>query len=214
MVVRVLLIADLHGQFGKLERFLEEDPDMIFIAGDITDFGPPEEVKKLLSRIDQPCFAVPGNCDPRECVNALEDSDAVCLHCSGITLGKITLAGLGGSNPTPFGTPFEMSEEEIEEHMKKLVGRMDRNVHNVLITHAPAYDTVDSIGDMHVGSHSLAKYTDRFDLVCSAHIHEDRRVMEKDGTIFVNPGSASEGYFAIIEFGDEPKQITVKLESV
>jgi len=213
-MVRVLLIADLHGQFGKLDRFLEQDPDMVFIAGDITDFGPPDEMKKLLSRIDVPCFAVPGNCDPRECLDALEDSNAICLHCSGITIDTITLAGLGGSNPTPFNTPFEMSEEEIDEHMKKLVGRMEQNVHNVLITHAPAYDTVDCVGDQHVGSRSLVRYTEKFDLVCSAHIHEDRRVLEKNGTIFVNPGSASEGHFAIIEFGEEPGEIRVTLETV
>jgi Icc-related predicted phosphoesterase len=33
-------------------------------------------------------------------------------------IGKIRFIGLGGSNFTPFNTPFELSEEEIERVLK------------------------------------------------------------------------------------------------
>ena len=55
---------------------------------------------------------IPGNCDPREILQTLEESDAVSLHGSTMTLGKMTLTGVGGSNETPFGTPYEFSEDE------------------------------------------------------------------------------------------------------
>ena len=74
----VLLIADLHGQFGKIDSFLELNPEAVFIAGDITNMGPVDAVDDVLSRIDVPCFAVPGNCDPREILETLEHSDTVC----------------------------------------------------------------------------------------------------------------------------------------
>ena len=87
----VLLIADLHGQFGKIDSFLDLSPEAVFIAGDITNMGPVDAVDDVLSRIDVPCFAVPGNCDPREILDVLEHSDTVSLHGSAINLGKMTL---------------------------------------------------------------------------------------------------------------------------
>ncbi|KUG20968.1 MAG: metallophosphoesterase [Methanomicrobiaceae archaeon] len=210
----VLLIADLHGQYGKLDDFLQYDPDAVIIAGDITDFGPLEPVDSVVSRIEVPCFAVPGNCDPREIVGVLEQSDAVCLHGSWISLGKITLAGIGGSNRTPFGTPFELEEDEIEALLSGTIEHMERNVHNILVSHAPPLGTLDRIGSNHVGSRSIANHMDRFDLVCCAHIHEARGVMEVGGVKIVNPGPASDGYAAMIHLGEEPKNIKIELLTV
>ncbi|MDD2473019.1 MULTISPECIES: metallophosphoesterase family protein [unclassified Methanoculleus] len=210
----VLLLADLHGNYGKLDAFPGYDYDAVIIAGDITNFGPLEPVESVLSNFDVPCFAIPGNCDPREIVDVLEHSDAVCLHDSWIALGKITLAGLGGSNATPFGTPFELTEEEIDEELTRIVNRMDKNVHNVLVSHAPPYGVLDGVGENHVGSQSIRKHMTRFDLVCCAHIHEARGVTEVDGVTVVNPGPASDGYGALIHFGKEPKDIQIDLIAV
>jgi len=72
----VLLLADLHGEFGKIGSFLDLSPDAIIIAGDLTNMGPADAVKSLFEWIDVPAFAVPGNCDPRETVDALESPTA------------------------------------------------------------------------------------------------------------------------------------------
>lgn len=213
-MIDVLLLADLHGQYGKLDAFLELGPDMIIIAGDLTDCGPVEKARELLSRIDIPCFAVPGNCDPREIIDVIEESSSVCLHGSTIEIGNITLTGIGASNPTPFDTPFELSEDEIDELLTKAKRKMKPNVHNVLITHAPPYETLDNICGNNVGSQNLRKHMKDYDLVCCAHIHEEKGVMECDGVTVVNPGMAAEGDCAIIHFGDEPKDITIELMSL
>jgi Icc-related predicted phosphoesterase len=213
-MIRVLLLADLHGRYGKLEAFLALDPDLIIIAGDITHFGPCEDATGLLSRIEVPTLVIPGNCDPREILECLEDSDAVSLHGSLITLGKLTLAGIGGSNRTPFGTPFELTEEEIDVLLAETTGRMEKNTHNILVTHAPPRGTLDRVGDARVGSPAIRKYVGRFDLVCCAHIHEEKGIAEEDGTVLVNPGPASEGNCALITFGDESRDIRVELLTV
>lgn len=210
----VLLLADLHGNYGKLEAFLSYDYDAVIIAGDITNFGPLEPVDSVLSRFEVPCFAIPGNCDPREIIDVLERSDAVCLHNSWISLGNLTIAGLGGSNETPFGTPFELTEEEIDGELTRIVKHMDKNVHNVLLSHAPPYEALDAVGENHVGSLSIRKHMTQFDLVCCAHIHEARGIAEVDGVTVVNPGSASDGYGALIRFGKEPKDIHIELITV
>jgi len=207
----VLLIADLHGQFGKIDSFLELNPEAVFIAGDITNMGPADTIDDVLSRIDVPCFAVPGNCDPRDTVEALEHSDAVCLHGSRMNLGQITLVGLGGSNPTPFNTPFELTDKQIDDLLTRAMGKMEKATHNVLLVHAPPYGALDKPAGEHVGSRSIQKHMKSFDLVCCAHIHEQRGMTEVDGVKIVNPGPAMDGYCAMLHFGAEPKDIRIEM---
>jgi len=213
-MTRVLLLADLHGQYGKLDSFLALEPELVLIAGDITQFGPCEDALEVLARIDVPCFAVPGNCDPRELADSLEESDAVSLHGSTISLGKISITGVGGSNRTPFGTPNELTEEEIGALLDGATVRMEKNVHNILVCHAPPHGTLDQIGDARVGSTALRKQMKHFDLVCCAHIHEAKGIQEVDGVTVVNPGPASEGNCALITLGDESRDIRVELLTV
>jgi Icc-related predicted phosphoesterase len=207
----VLLLADLHGDFSKLDKFLDLGPDMVVIAGDLTDFGPAEAAKEVLSRIDVPCFVIPGNCDPRSLIETVDASDAVCLHGVTMEIGRITFTGLGASNPTPFNTPFELQEEEIDRLMEKATARMKKNIFNVLVCHAPPLGTLDRIGDASVGSSSLRKHMNKYDLVFCAHIHEAKGVEEVDSVTVVNPGPASEGNCAMVHFGDEAGDFTVEL---
>jgi len=210
----VLLIADLHGQFGKIDSFLELNPEAVFIAGDITNMGPVDAVDDVLSRIDVPCFAVPGNCDPREIIETIEHSDTVCMHGSAINLGKMTLVGVGGSNPTPFNTPFELTDKQIDDVLSGAMKKMEKSVHNVLLCHAPPYGTLDKPAGEHVGSQSIRKHMKDFDLVCCAHIHEARGIMEVEGVKIVNPGPAMDGHCAMIHFGTEAKDIKIELLTV
>ena len=207
----VLLIADLHGQFGKIDSFLELNPEAVFIAGDITNMGPADAIDDVLSRIDVPCFAVPGNCDPRETVEALEHSDAVCLHGSQINLGKMTIVGIGGSNPTPFNTPFELTDKQIDDLLHRAMAKMEKATHNILLAHAPPYGALDKPAGEHVGSKSIQKHMGAFDLVCCAHIHEQRGVAELNGIKVVNPGPAMDGYCSMLHFGTEAKDIRIEM---
>ncbi|HSA38803.1 MAG TPA: metallophosphoesterase [Methanoregula sp.] len=210
----VLLIADLHGQFGKIDSFLELNPEAVFIAGDITNMGPVDAVDDVLSRIDVPCFAVPGNCDPREILEVLEHSDTVSMHGTSINLGKMTIVGAGGSNPTPFNTPFEMNDKQIDDVLNSAMKKMEKAVHNILLTHAPPYGTLDKPAGEHVGSQSIRKHMKAFDLVCCAHIHEARGIMDVDGVKIVNPGPAMDGHCAMIHFGNDARDIKIELLTV
>jgi Icc-related predicted phosphoesterase len=209
-----LLLADLHGEFGKIDSFLDLNPEVVFISGDITNMGPVDSVDSLLTRIDVPCFAVPGNCDPREILDALEHSDCVCLHGSQINLGRISLVGVGGSNPTPFGTPFELTDKQIDDLLHAAIGKMEKTTHNVLISHVPPRGALDLVNGEHIGSASVRRHLKSFDLVCCAHIHEQRGVAELDGVKIVNPGVAAMGNCAMIHFGNEAKDINVELLTV
>jgi Icc-related predicted phosphoesterase len=41
--------------------------------------------------------------------------------------------------------------------------------------------------------------------VLSGHIHEASGVVEKDGTVFINPGAAKDGRAAIVTLGGHPQ---------
>jgi Icc-related predicted phosphoesterase len=197
-----------------LDSLLSLEPDLVIISGDITHFGPIDGALDVLSRIDVPCFVVPGNCDPREILEVFEESNAVSLHGSALTVGRLSIAGLGGSNPTPFHCPFELSEEEIDVILSRAIEAMDRSMYHVLVSHAPPKGILDEVSGQHVGSESIRKHLKKFDLVCCAHIHEQRGVTEIDGVKVVNPGQASEGQCALLRFNEEEKDIQVELKNL
>ena len=134
--------------------------------------GPVDMVDDVLSRIDVPCFAVPGNCDPKEILDTLEHSDAVCLHGAQINLGSMTIVGLGGSNPTPFNTPGEYTEDELARRLEPFASLGPL----ILICHTPPKGTkLDRAGEgKHFGSTAIREFIDRHQpryFYCG-HIHE------------------------------------------
>ena len=213
-MLEALLLADLHGEYGKMGSFMDVNPDVVFIAGDITNMGTAKDLETCIARIGVPIFAVPGNCDPEEVIQALSGSKCVNLHGSHINLGQFSLVGIGGSNPTPFNTPNELTDKQMDDLLKKGIERMERTKHNILISHAPPQGILDEVNGNHVGSFSITKYMNQFDLICCAHIHENRGVVEVNGTKVVNPGPAAVGNYALITFGDDARDINIKLLSL
>jgi Icc-related predicted phosphoesterase len=197
--MRFLAVTDFHGQYEKAADILRKagNVDGTLVAGDLTEFGPAEKAKELIDMLPRPILAVPGNCDPREVVRVLEGED-VCLHLERIRFEGVTYVGIGGSNPTPFGTPFELSEGEIKDGLKRLL--KDVNGPAVLISHAPPKGFQDRIPNgAHVGSEAVKQFASRFKAIICGHIHEDSGISMMGDTLVVNPGMASEGNAAIVE---------------
>lgn len=174
----ILAVADIHGAkngVNTINQFISKyNPDLVIIDGDITQFGPLNYAKKVLDSISIKTLAVPGNCDPKEILNVIDESKAINLHKNKILINGLTFVGLGGSNITPFNTIFEMSEEEIFESLDKI---MERNA--ILVTHAPSKNNMDRVKNVgHVGSNAIAQIVEKYQprLVISAHIHEARGV--------------------------------------
>jgi Icc-related predicted phosphoesterase len=107
-----------------------------------------------------------------------------------------------------------MTDKQIDDLMKSSLERMQKSIHNVLISHAPPQGYLDEIGGNHVGSASVLKYMNRFDLICCAHVHEQRGIVEEGSIKVVNPGPAAMGNCALIHFGEEAKEIEVQLLTV
>lgn len=198
--MKILAVSDIHGNETVTEwiNVLSEyhDADYVFVLGDITDFGPDDLVDKILGPIKKDVYAIPGNCDPPSIMNRL-NRFATDLHGKAVSLDGFHIAGLGGSNPTIFDTPFEIEENMIYDMLQPI---SENGM--ILMVHAPPYGVNDTIpSGAHVGSTSIRRIVEEFSprLVLSGHIHEDYGVRTEGNTVFVNPGPAKNHMYAFIE---------------
>jgi len=197
--MRSIVISDIHAKTSTAELVNAAadryGADSILILGDVTHFGPVSVAVDYISSLKRNVYAIPGNCDPRNFPSAVSKV-ATDMHGRTVTADGIKIAGLGGSNPTIFNTPFEISEEEIFNSLDPICDDV-----TILMLHAPAFGHLDMIpSGMMVGSESARAIVDKHRplVVLSGHIHEARGVKEVNGTMFLNPGAAKEGYAALL----------------
>ena len=213
--MRLFAIADPHGNYSKIEELLSiaGNVDVVLIAGDITNFGPDEKALELFDKFSQKILAVPGNCDHESIIKVVEDSQAINLHERSLSMEGVRFIGIGGSNPTPFCTPFEIQECDFEENVNRMLADVSTEEVLVTLTHTPPFGFLDMVGDEHVGCKALNAFLDRADLMVCGHIHEARGVEISGKTIIVNPGMAALGFAAVIdiEIRNRSPDINVKL---
>lgn len=207
--MEILLISDIHGRIEVLERIIQNESDVsaVVICGDLTNFGPisiVSDIDRLLNRAGLSAIAVPGNCDPRDITGQIESSENITgIHRRCLDFKNIKFCGLGGSNPTPFRTPFELSEDEISRILQEFEGGEG----SVLVSHPPPRGVLDEVRGANVGSTSVADHFRKFSMVFCGHIHEARGIRVINGTTVVNPGPCTNGYYALVEC--EKKKVTL-----
>jgi hypothetical protein len=216
-MMRILAMSDAHGNYIRIPAILERagDVDLILIAGDITNFGPDEQALEMMGMFDKPTLAIPGNCDLQSICNILDESKAINIHERLWTMENVAFIGMGGSNPTPFKTPYEIEEEEIAATLDKLAAEgRQKGDYLVLLSHSPPYCTLDRIEAGNVGCKAVADMLGKVDLIVCGHIHEDKGVMEVEGTTVVNTGMASEGSAALIELDEKSGKLDIEMLQV
>ena len=201
--MRFLVITDLHQNTDMIDRFngiiREKGAEFVLFLGDVTDFGTGEQAADIISRIESKVYVIPGNCDPLDLPEKIRDV-AIDMHGNAADIGGYRLVGLGGSNITIFHTAFELEEDALYDGLK-------RNACEgmILMTHAPSVGILDEIpSGANVGSPAIKRIVDEYHpiLALSGHIHEAIGCKIVDGTTFVNPGPAREGYCAVVDIID------------
>ena len=201
--MKFLVITDLHQNTDMISRFNEligeKGAEFVLFLGDVTDFGTGEQAADIISEIDSKVYVIPGNCDPLDLPEKIRDV-AVDMHGNAADIGGYRLVGLGGSNITIFHTAFELEEDALYDGLRRNACKG-----MILMTHAPSFGILDEIpSGANVGSPAIKRIVDEFHpvLALSGHIHEAIGCKVIDGTTFVNPGPAKEGYCAVVDITD------------
>lgn len=181
--MRISLFSDLHGDTSALERILSQECEYYISIGDLSTFGRGLDrmgpaLKKRADRV----YVLPGNHES-EADNAkfCEQFGLRDFHAKTIGIAGYYLCGLGYSNITPFRTPGEYTEEQIEEKLKPWALRRPL----ILICHCPPKDTaLDRAGEgKHFGSGAVREFIDanQPEYFFCGHIHEAEGAAEKLG---------------------------------
>jgi Icc-related predicted phosphoesterase len=155
------------------------------------------------------CFVCPGNDDMPEINPVVEESKYVTL-----AEGKVMrvddyheMISLGWTNPTPWNTFKECSEEELLKKIEKLISNIEDIDNSIFNLHAPPYgcglDQAPEIDEtlklksrvlVPVGSSAVREAIEKYQplLGLHGHIHEGRGFTKIGKTLCVNPGSSYE----------------------
>jgi len=155
-------------------------------------------------------FMAPGNDDHFEVDQVIEDS-AVVVNCNNknVMVGEHEMITFSWANPTPWDTPREKPDEQLEPMLEELIARVRDKSNAIFNFHAPPYgyalDLAPELSKeliqaadrkIHVGSRAVAKMIEKYQplLGLHGHIHESRGVQKVKRTTIINPGSEySEG---------------------
>ncbi|MFC1479708.1 metallophosphoesterase [Planctomycetota bacterium] len=215
-MVTVCAVSDIHGEVSacyQLKEHIETNNisnllllgDYSATIGDLNENR--EDIKSIMNIVGElaTVYAVPGNCDARDVVKVLR-SFGIYSHNTQVRIGDFSAILYGGSNPTPFNTPWEVDEETIYSDLKALFSANSQDP-TILAVHAPPLDTACDIipGNIHVGSSSIRAVIEEFQpayVVCS-HIHECSGREDTIGNSrIVNIGLLSQGHIVNISMED------------
>jgi Icc-related predicted phosphoesterase len=219
--LRVFVASDFHGDSRVFLEVASKIKDLhasiVIVCGDITHFGSVQEAKALLEplvKLRLPVLFIPGNCDPPS-LTGVDIEGAHCIHGSSEVYGDMTFVGAGGGLISPFSTPFEITEKQLEETLNRGFAQAPERRWIILVSHHPPVNTkLDMVySGEHIGSFAVRRFIEKNNpsIVFCGHVHEARGTDKIGDTLLVNPGPARHGHYALADFDGK---IEVKLSSL
>jgi uncharacterized protein len=190
-----------------------------------------------LADSDVPLYLIPGNDDDFGIDEILDRPEFRPVNADGKVLelpGGLQLLSYGWSNPTPWLTPRELSEDELYERLDALAAGVRDPRRAVFMIHVPPYDSgldtapildanlrpTVSAGDVlrgPVGSTAVRRLIEERQPLLSihGHIHESGGERKIGSTVCVNPGSEANhgilrGY--LVDIGDAGIELVQRVE--
>ena len=173
-MTRALIFSDLHNDVRALEKLMKIEADYYFAAGDLVSWARGFELMgQAMRQRAERVYVLPGNHESEaDIASFCARFGFTAFHGSSFAAGGVHWAGLGYSNPTPFDTPGEYSEDELARRLNKFADLKPL----VMVCHAPPLNTaLDRIHDgLHAGSRAVREFIERVQpahFFCG-HIHE------------------------------------------
>ncbi|HEY9595096.1 MAG TPA: metallophosphoesterase [Spirochaetia bacterium] len=212
----ILCLSDIHGETAGLRELLPiaAEVDVVVVAGDITHLGGFDEARAALTPLLENgarLVAVGGNMDKEGARRFLEEA-GIDLHGRGTVIGGIGFMGLGGGTPSPFGTPWEIGNEEATRVLAAALSPVKDVSYRVLVSHAPPKGTqLDrSFTKMHVGSPAVRDFllAGSARLCLCGHIHESWGEDRLGAAHCVNIGPFKNGRYALVTIENDEATVT------
>ena len=201
--MRIYAVADIHGKPDKIAMVREktEDlkPDVLVVAGDITNYFNSADVIEQFNHMPAPVLAIRGNTDLKKVDHLLDYyPNTSSLHLKEQTINGLKFVGVSGTIPVPFSSRIGLHEKRIINALAALV---DDN--SVLVVHSPPRGVLDdAFGKFHAGCrrlyHLVVQRQPR--LVLCGHIHERPGIASIGQTTVVNCSVARTGRGAVVDF--------------
>ena len=216
--MKIITVSDIHGETSMINRIGEvlASADLVLISGDITNFGGREEARKVIDEFldyNSSILAVPGNCDHPEVETYLEN-EGLSLHRGSRLFENFGIAGVGGSLITPFFTPYEFTDRDMEAYLYEGVAGIPPGTPLVLLLHHPPHETKLDFASAsgHLGSSAVRRFImEKHPLVCfSGHIHEAVGIDSIGETKLANPGPLRNGKYVYTEIGNGLKLMEIR----
>jgi len=153
------------------------------------------------------CFVAPGN-DDEFVIDSIIDSSTVVERVEGkvVEIGGHEMLSSGWTNPTPWNTPRECSEEELLEKIEGMACQLKDPSNSIFNLHAPPYGTrIDEAPILDenltptkggtamgpVGSKAVLEAIKKYQPLIGlhGHIHESKGMCKIGRTLSFNPGS-------------------------
>ena len=204
--MKIISFGDIHEDLNNLTLLKNElrNADLVIVTGDLTNFNGRKEAERVIDEImkyNENVLAQLGNLDQPE-VNDYLTEKGINLHRNGFIRDDIGIFGVGGSNLTPFNTPTEFSEDEIETFLLEGIDKVKDAKFKIMVPHMPPKDTkIDIItAGAHAGSQSVSNFIFKHkpDIALSGHIHEARGSDTIENTLAFNAGMFREGGYVVI----------------
>lgn len=225
--MKIIAFGDIHMTAAEAEKIPGiMEVDLILLTGDLTNFGGAKEVKGVLDdvlQLNPNVLALFGNLDRPE-VNEYLEQLGLNLHAQARLVNKeVCLIGVGGSNYTPFRTPSEFSEQELQTFGDRAfqqgrdytsLGQQlhKRRIPQIFVSHVPPHNTlVDRLHNgKHVGSKAIRSIIEQYqpDLCITGHIHEARGKDTIGKTQIYNPGMLRQDGWVTIQINQSHLEIT------
>jgi Icc-related predicted phosphoesterase len=167
-----------------------------------------ERADELLAKSGIPCVGIPGN-DDEDFVGEILASSQSIANGEGrvVELGPLQVLSCGYSNPTPWNSPREVSEEQLAEWMEAAAADLEPGRPTLFNVHVPPFNTgLDLAPELDenlglksgaasnmvpVGTKAGLEVITRHQPALSlhGHVHESRGSAKLGRTVALNPGS-------------------------
>ena len=216
--MRIYAVADIHGRTETIEKIKKtvqrESPDLVVLAGDMTQYFSPLNTLSQLEEFGIPVFAVRGNSDFKSVEALIKDRGKITLLSREATeFQGQSFLGLNGTLPLPFVSKACLFESRRFREIENRV-----TAETILVVHPPPRGICDQVGNrFSAGSFGLRRFIENHPplLVLCGHIHEQAGYQYLKNTLIVNCAVNKNHTGAIIDCKtDCKKDIPVHIKMV